>query len=146
VNESDFHEAAEVLGRFLKPCKDAAGFFEPPNETLHNVPPAVCAAVELHGALVSIFIFLGRNDRLDAQVEQIGVDPIGTISLVTTEFQRPSHGIAFPILELRVHAFQESIENGGVVNLAWGEVKVQRMSHAIAKNVDFCRKTPARTA
>jgi hypothetical protein len=54
--------------------------------------------VELHGTFVTVFIVLGRNDRLDAEVEQIPVDPIGAVPFVSAEFHWPRHGLAVAVV------------------------------------------------
>jgi hypothetical protein len=146
LNERHFNEAAEVQRGFLKPCKDASGFFQPPNETLDDVALPVCSAVEFHRTLVAVFIFLGRNHRLDAQSEQVLVNPIGTVSFVATKPHGPSHGLAVTVAQLGVRSFQQRIESRRVVRLPRGQMKMERMTVTIAKKVDFCGKTPARTA
>jgi hypothetical protein len=54
--------------------------------------------------------------------------------------------LAIAIEQLCVGAFQQFVERGGVVGLPRRQMKMQRMTRAIAKKVDFCGKTPARTA
>jgi hypothetical protein len=60
---------------------DATGFVYPTDEAFDDVATAVCSAVEFDGPRGAAFIFPGRSDRLDAQPQQVFVDPIGPISL-----------------------------------------------------------------
>jgi len=76
-------------------------------------------------------------------------DPDYSAAYVILDTDTPDirgHGLAFTIVQLGVSSFQERVESRGVVGLPRGQMKVERVALAIAKNVDFCGKPPARTA
>lgn len=50
------------------------------------------------------------------------------------------------VVQLGVGFFEDLLQGGGLVRLAWREMEAERMSVAVAKEVEFCRKTPTRTA
>lgn len=145
-DECHFKETAEVQGGFFESCKDASRLFEPTDQALDDVALPICFAVELYGTLAAVFIILGGDDRFDSQSEHIFVDPIGAVSLVAAELHGPSDAIAFTVEQLCVGGFQHRVEGGGFVGLPRRQMKMQRMTLAIAKDMDFCRKPPARAA
>ena len=101
--------------------------------------------IELDRTFAAVFVGLRRNDRLDSQGEQIFVNPVGAISLVAAQLHRPSNGFSLAVEQLCVGAFQQRVERGGVVGLTRRQMKMQRVALAIAKQVKFCGKAPART-
>jgi hypothetical protein len=54
--------------------------------------------------------------------------------------------MAAAVEQLGVGSFQHGVQDCGIVGLPWRQMKVERMALAIAKQVDFRRKTPTRTA
>jgi hypothetical protein len=146
LNECHFDEAAEVLCGFLETREDATGFFQPSDQALNDVPSSVGLAVEFHRTLVAVFVFLRGNDRPDVQVQQIGVDPISPVSFIATQGHRPGKRIACAVVQARVGAFEEGVQRRGLMGLPRSQVEVERMTMAVAKNMNFRRKTAARSA
>jgi hypothetical protein len=98
VDECHFDEPAEVLGSLFKPREDAAGLFQPSNQTFHDVPPPIGFAIEFHGAGLTVFVLLGGNDGANLSIQQVSVDPIRTISFVTAQRYRPSYWLTFTVV------------------------------------------------
>src|SRR3954453_8275800 len=80
--ESHLDHAAEVLRRLLEPRHHPAAFLQPADQALHDAPPPVRLAVELHRARRPVLVLLRRDHRLDVQAQEVFVDPIGPIPLV----------------------------------------------------------------
>ncbi len=109
-------------------------------------PATIESLVEFHGTLVAVLVF-GRGDHgLDAKLKQVFVDPVGAITLIAGECDGPSDALAVAILESLVRVFQQRVEHRRFMGLSGRQVKAERVALAIAKHVDFCRKTAARTA
>ncbi len=93
-----------------------------------------------------VLVVFGGNDRLDAQVHQVLVNPIGSVSLIAAQGHGPSDGLPFPIEETAIAFFQQRVQNRRLMALAWRQMEVERIPIPVAENVTFRRKTPARTA
>ena len=145
-DEGHFNEAAEVQGGFFESCKDAPRFLEPADEAFDDVALAIGFGVELDGAFAAVLIFFRGNDRCDSQIEQVFIDPIGAVSLVAAELRGPSNSLAVAVEQLGIGSYQHVVKDGGIVGLPWRQMKMERMAQAITQEMDFCRKTPARTA
>lgn len=120
MDECHFDEASEVFGRLFETSKDAASFFQPSNQALHDVAPAVCFAIELHRTRSAVLVLLGWNDGLDVSFQQILVNPVGTVPFVTAQRYGPRNRFARAITEARVGAFQHRVQRCGFVFLAGG--------------------------
>jgi hypothetical protein len=146
LDEGHFDKPPEVLGGFFKPRKDASGLFQPSDQPLHYVPPAICSAIEFHGAGPAVFVLLGGNDGSDLSIQQVFVNPIRAIPFVATQRYRPSYRFAFTVMQTCVGAFQHRIQRRGFVFLARSQMEMERMPMTITQQMNFRRKTPARTA
>ncbi len=146
LDERHFDHSTEILGGLFKARQDSTIFFQPTDQSFNDVSLAVFFLVELHGPGVTILVFLRRNDRPDAQIQKIFVDPIGTVSLVAAERNRPGNRFSVSIDELGIGSFQNGIEYGGFVRLARCEMEVQRMPDTVAEKMDFGRKPSAGAA
>ena len=146
MDKSHLDHAAEVLRRLLETREDAAGFLEPTDQTLDNVAPSVGVAVKLDEAGVAIFVLLGRNDRNDVQFDQVLVNPVSPVSLVTGQGHRPSDGLVVPVKQIGIRLFEQGREGCRLMRLSCREVKVQRMAFPVTQDMDFRRKTSARAA
>ena len=120
MNECHFDEGSEVFGCLFKASKDAASFFQPSNQALHDVAPAVCFAIEFHRTRISALVLLGWNDGLDVSFQKIFVNPIGAVSFVTAQRNGPRHRFTRAITEARVGTFQHRVQRCGFVLLASG--------------------------
>lgn len=80
--ECHFDEASEVFSCLFKASEDAASFFQPSDQALDDVAAAVCLSIEFDRPRIALLIHFGRNDGLDASLQQVFVDPIGTVSFV----------------------------------------------------------------
>ena len=145
-DEGHFNEAGEVQGGLFESCKDAPRFLEPADEAFDDVALAIGFGVELDGAFAAVLIFFRGNDRCDSQIEQILIDPIGAVSLVAAQLHGPCHALTVAVEQLSIRSHQHIVEDGGIVSLSWRQMKVERVALTIAQEMDFCRKTPARTA
>ena len=100
----------------------------------------------LASAGIPIFVYFGRNHGRDSQLDQIFIDPIRAISLVAGDGHGPGDWLAIAINHVGIGAFQQCFQGGRLVRLPRRQMEVQRMAFAVAENMDFCGKTPARTA
>ena len=138
--------AAEVLCRLLEAREDAACFFEPTDQPFDDVPPPVGIAVELDRAGITVFILLGWNHRLDAQFDQVLVNPIGPVSLVAGQRHGPGDGPAGAVKQIGIRFFEQGRKDRRLVRLSCAEMEVQGMAFSITQDMDLCRKTSARAA
>jgi hypothetical protein len=146
VDEGHFEHAGEVLGGFLKPREDASAFFQPADQSLNNVPLAICVAVERDRSGISVFVLLRGNHGLDFQFQQTLVDPVGSVPFVSGQSNRPGNRFAFAVENLGVRSVEQGNQRGRFMVLAGCQMKVKWMSLSVAQQVDFGGKTPARTA
>lgn len=144
MNECDLQHAEVVLGRLLVAGEDAAAFLQPTNEALDDVSFAVRVAVELDGPRVGILVALGGDHGRNALAEEIRIDPIRTESFVARQANRPQYFLHFVAGDDR--ALQQRFQRLRLMDLPRGEVGVQRVPVAIAEEMDFRGKSPARTA
>ena len=146
MDESHFEHAGEILGGFLKSREDAAAFFQPADQPLNDVSLAICVAVERDGSGVPVLIFLGGNYRLDFQLQQAIVDPVGSVPFVSRQGNRPRNRLAFAVENRGVRTVEQGNQGGRFMVLTRRQMKVKWMSLSIAQHMDFGGKTPARTA
>ena len=146
LDEGHFDKAAEVLGRLVEARDDASAFLQPADQLLDDAPPPVRVAIELHGPGLGVFIFLGGNDGRDAQVQQVLVNPIRAIPFVPGQRQGPRDGLSLMVDNFGIRAFQECNQRRRFVVLSGRQVEGERMPVAVAQQVEFCGKTPARAA
>ena len=83
---------------------------------------------------------------MDAQLQEVIVNPVRSIALVAGDGQRPSDWFAIVVTQLGIGAFQKRLQSGGLVGLTGREMEVQRMTLAVAKQMNLRGKTAARTA
>lgn len=93
-DEGEFEHAAEILRRLFEPREDPAAFFEPPDQTLDDVASPVCLFVELNGSNRAVLVLFRGDHRLDPEVEQVLVDPISSVSLVSAQGKGPRNSLA----------------------------------------------------
>lgn len=105
MNECHFDERSEVFGCLFKASEDAACFFQPSDQALHDISPAVCFPIEFDWPRPSVLIHFGRNDGLDVSFQQVFVDPIGAVSFVPAQRYGPSHWFASAVMQARVGTF-----------------------------------------
>lgn len=146
MNEGHFDHASEILGGLLETREDAAAFLKPADQTLHDVALSICLTAELDGPSISIFVFLGGDDRNYFQVQQAFVDPIRPVCFVPSERDWPCDRLSLTIQQNLVGAIEYRNQGGTVVGLSWCQLEVERMPLPIAQQMDFCGITPARTA
>lgn len=146
MDEGQLEHAEKVDGSLLKPPKDTAALFEPANELFDDASASIEIAVKGHGASRAIFVCLRRYYRLDLQLLQIGVDPVGPESFVARQRSRPGYGLAILIGNGLVSLREQFYECGRLVVLASRQSSLQGMTVPIAEQMDLCRKTPAGTA
>ena len=104
MDEGHFEHAGEVLGGLLESREDASAFFQPADQSLNDVSLAICVAVEHNRPGISVFVFLGGNHRLDFQLQQTLVNPIGSVPFVSGQGNRPSNWLALAIENLGVRS------------------------------------------
>jgi hypothetical protein len=102
--------------------------------------------IKFYGPRVAIVALLGRDDGLDAQFHDVGVDPIRAIAFVASQRHRPGHRLSLGIDDARVGALQHRIQHCRFMSLSTGEMEVEGMPFAIAQEVDFCGKPAPRAA
>src|SRR6185437_7913930 len=146
ADEGQGEHAAEVLCGLIEAREDAAAFLQPADQPFNDVAAAICLLVELNGPSRAIFVLLGWDHRLDSQVEQVCVDPVSSISFVAAQGERPSDSLSVFVEQTFIGRYEQLVDHGRFVRLASREVEVQGETISIAEDVDFCRKTPARTA
>lgn len=146
MDECQFDKAAEVPGGLLETRENASALFEPADKSLDDVATAIRPAIKFYGSRISIFVVFGRNDWLDSQRHEGFVNPVGAISLVATQGHRPRNGNTVTIMQTLVSSVEQCLQSSRVVRLARRQMEMERMTFAIAEEMDFCGKTPARTA
>ncbi len=146
LNERHADHPAEVLRGLFKSGEDSAALFQPANQAFNTIAIAICLLVKLDKATIAILVTLGRDHRLDIQIQQVFIDPVGAIPLVARQRHRPGDRLAFFIDQLFIGADHERIEYGRFVRLTGGQMKVKRMTVPIAQNVDFTGQTAATAA
>ena len=146
MDESHFEHTGEVLGGFLKSREDSSAFFQPADQSLDDVPLAVCFPVKHDGPGVPVFVFLGGNHRRDFQFQQAIVDPIGSVCFVSRQGNRPRNRLPLAVKNFGVCAVEQGNQGGRFMVLARRQVKVKWMSLSVAQHMDFSGKPPARTA
>ena len=146
MDESYFEHSGEVLGGFFKSREDASALFQPADQSLDDVPLAICFPVEHNGAGVPIFVFLGGNHWRDFHFQQTVVDPIGSVRFVSRQGNRPRNRLALAVENLVVRTIEQGNQSSRFMVLAWRQVKVKWMALSVTQQMDFGGKTPARTA
>ncbi len=146
MNECHCDHAGEILRGFLKPREDTSALLEPTNQAFHDVSLSIRLFVEDDRTGVPVFVGLRGNNRFDFQIQQTFIDPIGSIPLVTSQGNGPSNGLSFTIDYLGVGTFKHRNQGGRFMVLSSRQVKAERVAMPVAENMDFRRKTPARTA
>lgn len=139
MNESHFDHTNEVLGGLFKTCQHPAAFFQPTNQSFNDVTLAIRFAVELYGSGVTVFIVLARNHRLDAKINEVAVDPIGSVAFVASQLRWVDDGNVVLIDD--VHSFKQRGQRLVVMRLTRRQMHMQRMPVTIAEQMDFRGKT-----
>ena len=146
MDECELQHTTEVFGRLLESREDSPAFFQPTDEAFDDVASAVRVSIEFHGPRVAIFVLLRRDHRMDAQVQKEFVDPVGTISLITPQRQRPSDAFPVDIEQTGVCSIENFLQSCGFMGLARRQMKMQGMAEAITEDMDFGGKTAAGAA
>lgn len=141
MREGHLEHAAEVLRRLLEPREDAAAFFKPPDQLFDDATSSIRGFVEVYEPSITIVFGLAGNDGLDVQVQQVLVDPVGSITFVSRKRHRPGHGLAPLVHDRLVRPFQQRCKGRRFVILPRSQMKVQRMPMPIAQQVNFRGKT-----
>jgi len=142
--EGEPDHAGEVFGGFFVACEDAARFFEPADQSLDNVAPPVESGVEARTPLAMLGA-TSRNDRLNVQVLQVRVDPVGAIRAVPSQRCRPSDWSTLAVAQFLIDPDEHVGEDRRFVDLSGREMKVERMPVPVAKQMDLRRESAART-
>ena len=146
MDERHLQHTAKVLGGLLEPSEDTSAFLQPSDQALDNVSVPVRFPVEFNRPIVSIFVALRRDNRSDAEFQQVTVDPLGAVTFVACHRNWPGKRLVIVVNQLGVRAFKQRDQSGGLVRFARCEMEVQRVARRIAEDVKFCRKTAAGTA
>jgi hypothetical protein len=124
--------------------EDAPAFFQPADQAFDHVAAPVCGWIKLDRSGGSMVAVPGGNHRMNAELQQIVVKPIGAIRHVARQFQLPSEWLSVVVELAFVGAEQQRFQGSGFMHLAGGEMEVQRMAMRIAQQVNFTRTSPAR--
>jgi hypothetical protein len=124
MNERHLDHAAEILGCLFEPREDATRLFKPANEALNDVSSAIRVVIKLDGTGIAVFAFPGGNDRTNPQLQQVFVNPVGSISLVARQGNRPCDTFAFAIKNPRIGLFQQRIQDSRFMRLPGREMEV----------------------
>ena len=117
LDERHLDHATEVLGGFLESREDSAAFFEPADESFHDVSASIRFFVKAHRACITVFVFLRGNDGRHTQLDNVFVNPISTVSFVAPQGDRPGDRLSVPITQVGVGTFQKRIEYRRLVRL-----------------------------
>ena len=133
MDESHFEHTGEVLGGFLKSREDASAFFQPTDQSLDDVPLAICFPVEHDGPGIPVFIFFAGNHRRDFQFQQAVVDPIGSVRFVSRQGNRPRNRLPLAIENLGVRSVEQRNQSSRFMVLARCQVKVKWMTLSVTQ-------------
>jgi hypothetical protein len=89
----------------------------------------------------AVFVLLVGDDGLDAKVQQILVDPLRSVTLVTGERDGPGHRLPMLVVEGRVGATEQGVDHRQLVGLASAETEVEGVALPVTQDVDL--RTPA---
>src|SRR5436305_15341386 len=82
LDESHLDHAPEVLRRLLEPRHHPAALLQPADHALHDAPPPVRLAIELHRTRRSVLVLLRWDDWFYLQLQDERVDSVGPFTLV----------------------------------------------------------------
>jgi hypothetical protein len=88
-NESHLDHAQVIDGGLLKAREDSAAFLEPSDQALDDVAVAIGLFVEVHETSIGMLVCLRWNYGGDSQIEQVLIDPLGSVTLVACQGARP---------------------------------------------------------
>jgi hypothetical protein len=117
VDEGKLDHPAEVDRRLLEPGDDAPRLLQPTDEALDDASSPIRRFVELDRSLRAVLVLLARDQRSDPKSQEILVNPVRSIALVTAEHHRPRH------LD--------------TVNLTCSQVEVEWMPLFVTEDVNF---------
>ena len=146
MDEGHFEHAGEVLGGFLKSREDSSAFFQPTDQSLNDVSLAICVTVEHDRSGVPVFVLLGGNHRLDFQFQQTIVDPVGSVSFISRQGDRPRNRFPLAVENRGVRTVEQGNQGGRFMVLTRRQMKVKWMPLGVTQQMDFGGKTPTRTA
>lgn len=146
MDEGHFDHSGEVDGGFFKAGEDAAAFFQPADQSFHNVALAVAGFVEVYRPCVSVFIGLRGDHGSDLQFQKHLVDPVRSISFVAGDGGGPGHELAITGRQFVVDAVEQIDERRVFVSLTGREFKVNRTTVGLAHQMNLRGKTAARPA
>jgi hypothetical protein len=131
VDEGQLDHAAEVDGRFLEPGDDASRFLQPSDEALDDATAAIRLLVERNRPLRASLVLLARDDRSDAEVEQVRIDPLRSVTFVAGKSDWPSLLPALLVEQSLVGSDEQGVQHGRVVDLPGAEMEVKRMALSV---------------
>jgi len=94
----------------------------------------------------SLFVHLGRDDGSYAEIEQIGVNPLRSIRLITCERLGPRDRVTFAIEQMLIGALENLFQHRRFMRLTGTEVNVKRVSLAVTQQMHFRRVSASTTA
>ena len=101
--------------------------------------------VELHRPSRTVLVLLRRDHRLDPQLQQVFVDPVGPIPLVAGQGDRPRDRLAVAVDDPLLGALQQRDQARRLVRLPGRQMEVQGVAMAVAQQMDLGRESPAGT-
>jgi hypothetical protein len=144
LDECPLDHAEEIAGALLESRENSAALFQPANETLDDIALPVLLTNEFRAPRGSVFVSFAGDHRADASIEQILIDPVSPLPLITSKCDRRDSDFRF--LACDFASFEEFSEARGFVRFSGGDVGMQRIAARVAKNVDFGAKSAARPA
>src|SRR5436190_862588 len=146
VDERHLDHAGKVFGGLFEAREDSSTLLQPSDELFDDAPAAVGTAVEADDPRFRELILLSGNDRFDSQLVEILVDPVRAVRFVARQRPRPGNTFTIAVDKHLVGCFQQALQHGGLVILARRQMKMQGVTATNAEQMDFRRKTAARTA
>ena len=92
------------------------------------------------------WFFRRRDDRLNAKLEEVLIDPVGAIAHVACQRDGPCDRPAIVVGCSRIRPDQQVVEHRGFMRLSAGQMKVERMSLPVTQKMNLRRIPAARTS
>lgn len=141
MDERHLYHADEVLRGLLESRQHASALLQPTDQPLDDVAIPICVAVEFDRRRCSVFVFLAGNHGLDAKLDEVAVNPVGSVTFVARQLCRIDDREV--VLVDDVHVFEQRLQRLVVMRLARGDVHMQGMPVPIAEQMNFRGKTAA---
>jgi len=106
MDESHFEHPGVVLGGFLESREDTSAFFQPSDQAFDDVSFAIGFLIKGHTAIVPVVAVFGRDNRLNVEFQEKIVNPIGSVSFVAGQGNRPCDRLALAIGNFRIRTIQ----------------------------------------